>query len=56
MLVERVVITHEDVERILGPRPWKSRGDEIIAANESKPEESAPEENAPDEAENNAEA
>ena len=33
MLVEREVITHEDVERILGPRPWKSRGDEIIAAN-----------------------
>ncbi len=44
MLVEREVITHEDVERILGPRPWKSRGDEIIAANESKPEESAPKE------------
>ena len=33
MLVEREVITHEDVERILGPRPWKSRGDEIITAN-----------------------
>ena len=33
MLVEREVITHEDVERILGPRQWKSRGDEIIAAN-----------------------
>ena len=33
MLVEREVITHEDVEHILGPRPWKSRGDEIIAAN-----------------------
>ena len=33
MLVEREVITHEDVEHILGPRPWKSRGDEIIIAN-----------------------
>ena len=38
MLVEREVITHEDVERILGPRPWKSRGDEIIAANTPKAE------------------
>ena len=38
MLVEREVITHEDVERILGPRPWKSRGDEIIAANNTKAE------------------
>lgn len=35
MLVEREVITHEDVEKILGPRPWKSRGDEIIEANKS---------------------
>jgi len=33
MLVEREVITHEDVERVLGQRKWKSRGDEIIAAN-----------------------
>ena len=38
MLVEREVIIHEDVERILGPRPWKSRGDEIIAANNAKAE------------------
>ena len=36
LLVEREVITSEDVERILGPRPWKSRGDEIIAANAEK--------------------
>ena len=35
LLVEKEVITSEDVERILGPRPWKSRGDEIIAANEA---------------------
>ena len=30
LLIEREVITSEDVERILGPRPWKSRGDEIL--------------------------
>ncbi len=34
LLIEKEVITSEDVERILGPRPWKSRGDEIIEANE----------------------
>ena len=33
LLVEREVITSEDVERILGPRPWKSRQDEIIEDN-----------------------
>ncbi|MBQ9523238.1 MAG: ATP-dependent zinc metalloprotease FtsH [Paludibacteraceae bacterium] len=33
LLIEREVITTEDVERILGPRPWKSRGDEIIEQN-----------------------
>ena len=27
------MITHDDVERILGPRPWKSRGDEILEVN-----------------------
>ena len=30
LLIEKEVITSEDVERILGPRPWKSRGDEIL--------------------------
>ena len=35
LLVEKEIITHEDVERILGPRPWKSRGDEIIADNDA---------------------
>ena len=30
LLIEREVITSEDVERILGPRPWKSRGDGIL--------------------------
>ena len=33
LLIEKEVITHEDVERILGPRQWKSRGDELIADN-----------------------
>jgi cell division protease FtsH len=33
LLIEKEVITSEDVERILGPRPWKSRGDQIIEAN-----------------------
>ena len=33
LLIEREVITSEDVERILGPRPWKSRGDELLEAN-----------------------
>jgi cell division protease FtsH len=34
LLIEREVITSEDVERILGPRPWKSRGDEILESNQ----------------------
>ncbi|MCQ2342822.1 MAG: ATP-dependent zinc metalloprotease FtsH [Paludibacteraceae bacterium] len=33
LLIEKEVITSDDVERILGPRPWKSRGDEIMEAN-----------------------
>jgi cell division protease FtsH len=33
LLIEREVITSEDVERVLGPRPWKSRGDELLEAN-----------------------
>jgi len=36
LLIEKEVITHEDVEAILGPRQWKSRGDEIIADNQSR--------------------
>ncbi len=34
LLIEREVITSEDVEHILGPRPWKSRQDELIEDNE----------------------
>ena len=33
MLIEHEVITSEDVERVLGPRPWKSRGDELLEVN-----------------------
>jgi cell division protease FtsH len=33
LLIEKEVITSEDVEAILGPRPWKSRGDELLEAN-----------------------
>jgi len=36
LLIEREVITADDVERILGPRPWKSRGDEMIEVNENE--------------------
>ena len=36
LLIEKEVITSEDVERILGPRPWKSRGDEMLALNEKE--------------------
>jgi len=32
-LVKHEVIYHDDVERILGPRQWKSRTDEIIEIN-----------------------
>lgn len=34
LLIEKEVITADDVEAILGPRPWKSRGDEIIEENQ----------------------
>jgi cell division protease FtsH len=35
LLIEKEVITSDDVEAILGPRPWLSRTDEIIEANEA---------------------
>ena len=34
LLIEREVIFAEDVERIFGKRPWTSRSEEIMAANE----------------------
>ena len=49
LLIDREVITSEDVERILGPRPWTSRGDEllevnaaIVEAEAAKPKKRAP--------------
>ena len=35
MLIEKEVITSEDVASVLGPRPWTSREDEIMEANEA---------------------
>ena len=35
-LVEHEVIYHDDVQRILGPRQWKSRTDEIIEINKKQ--------------------
>lgn len=57
LLIEREVITAEDVEQILGPRPWKSRGDELITKNEDeRPEGNENENNNENENENNNEA
>jgi ATP-dependent metalloprotease FtsH len=36
MLVEREVIFHDDVQAVLGKRPWKSRTDEIIEINKKE--------------------
>jgi len=40
-LIEHEVIYHDDVQRILGPRKWKSRTDEIIEINKKQEEENA---------------
>ncbi len=34
LLIENEVIYREDVERIFGPRPWKSRGDQLLEEQE----------------------
>jgi cell division protease FtsH len=47
MLIEQEVITSDDVARILGPRPWKSRGDELLEANAAKAEAEKPRKRAP---------
>jgi cell division protease FtsH len=39
LLIEKEVITSDDVEAILGARPWTSRTDEIIQANEAMKQE-----------------
>ncbi len=38
LLVEREVIYHDDVEKILGKRQWKSRTDEIIELSKKEEE------------------
>lgn len=56
LLVEKEVIFHDDVEKILGKRKWKSRTDEIIELNK-KEEESRPRQlDGPKEADNNESA
>lgn len=40
LLIDKEVIYAEDVERIFGKRPWTSRTEEILAANEQFEEES----------------
>jgi len=47
LLIEKEVITAEDVEAILGPRQWKSRGDEMIEANTAADAPAATAEEAP---------
>jgi cell division protease FtsH len=42
LLIEREVITSEDVKNILGPRPWKSRGDELLEVNAALAEAEKP--------------
>ena len=46
LLIDREVITSEDVERILGPRPWKSRGDELLEVNAALAEAEKPKKRA----------
>lgn len=46
LLIEKEVITSEDVEAILGPRQWKSRSDEMIEVNTSAQQEPEEESNA----------
>lgn len=41
LLIENEVIFHDDVEKILGKRKWKSRTDEIIEINKKEEEQKA---------------
>ena len=45
LLIEREVITHEDVAAVLGERPWKSRGDQILDDNKEAQERASQEKN-----------
>jgi len=42
MLIEREVITSDDVQQVLGQRPWKSRGDELLEANAAEKPKAKP--------------
>ena len=55
LLIEREVITSEDVERILGPRPWKSRGDQLLEVNAALAEAEKPKKRTRKKKENNEE-
>ncbi|MBR0196142.1 MAG: ATP-dependent zinc metalloprotease FtsH [Paludibacteraceae bacterium] len=55
LLIEREVITSEDVERILGPRPWKSRGDQLLEVNAAIAEAEKPKKRTRKKKENNEE-
>lgn len=46
LLVEKEVIFHDDVEKILGKRKWKSRTDEIIEINKKEEAQNGNNENA----------
>ena len=53
LLIEREVITSEDVEHILGPRPWKSRGDQLLEVNAALAEAEKPKKRTRKKKENN---
>ena len=42
LLIEKEVIYHDDVEKILGKRKWKSRTDEIIEINKKEEDPGTP--------------
>lgn len=56
LLVEREVIYAEDVEEIFGKRPWASRTEELLEANDTTPRQDDEPQPAKDEqAESNGE-
>ena len=52
LLIDREVIFAEDVERIFGKRPWRSRTDEILAMNEENPDSADSSDTSDDEPKN----
>ncbi len=55
LLIEREVIYAEDVENIFGKRPWISRTEELLAANEEGKNQEGPDESGDDHAAENEE-